>query len=201
MELISNLYGLPKSQTNSDRKMHLVKRLIPATVMLTMSLGGIVAHYHPQVAVAQTQTPPRPVNSGMNFENKLLQQLNLTPEQTQKIQVIQDKYRTEIEQSMPVVRQASKEFRTLMDGVDTPTAQLRDKYRQMLDLQQKFSSLSFEHQLAIRDVLTPEQRRQKAAIMHDPTKMRALFQPSTPNQPSTPQPPTPNPKIQKHLLK
>jgi len=181
--------------------MHLVRRLIPATVMLVMSFGGIIAQYQPQMAVAQTQTPPRPGTSGMNFENKLLQQLNLTPEQTQKIQVIQDKYRTEREQSMPVLREVSKEFRTLMDG-DTPTAQLRDKYRQMLELQQKISSLSFEHQLAIRDVLTSEQRRQQAAILRDPNKVRALFQPSAPNRPSAPnQPSSPNPKLQKHLLK
>ncbi len=175
--------------------MHLAKRLIPATVMLAMTFGGIVAQYQPQIAVAQAPTPSRPVPPRISFENKLLQQLNLTPEQSQKVQAIQDKYRTDMEQSMPALQQASKEFRTLMDG-DGLTDQLRQKHTQVQELQQKLSNLSFEHQLAIRDILTADQRRQQAAIMRDPNKLRALFQPSAPNQPSTP-----NPKLQKHFLK
>lgn len=164
--------------------MHFAKRLISTTAMLVVSLGGTVALYTPQMAVAQseTRTENRPGAQGqISFENKVLQQLNLTPEQTQKIQAIQEQYRTELEQPRQAFVQASQEFQALMEG-DASAEQVREKRRQVQELQQLFSNLSFEHQLAIRDVLTLEQRRQRAAIMRDPIKLRELFRQSVPSK-------------------
>ncbi len=93
-----------------------------------------------------------------------LQKLNLTPEQTQKIKTIRQQTRTQIQQQQTALRQAQQELQQMISG-DASTGQLRDKFQQLQGLRQQLSSIQFNSMLAIRDVLTPEQRRQFAEQM------------------------------------
>lgn len=134
-----------------------------SAAVLTLSLGS---------AVALTNTNPFFSNivaqktMGEGFERKeteLLQELNLTPEQTQKIETIQNQYRNQ-SQDKQAVRQAHQELFNLMAGT-APESEIRAKQSQVAALMQQAYEAQFNKMLAIREVLTPEQRSQLAERM------------------------------------
>ncbi len=173
--------------------MQFTKRLMPTVALFTLSIGGAIALQAskgialsiPPQAIAQTAPQPasRPNPFTNPFESKILEQLNLTPDQQQKIQTINEKYGTEFQQLMQSAMPNSKAFQQAMDG-DASDDQLRQLYRQQIQQSQQFANLMFEHQLAVRNVLTLDQRKARSAILRDPNKMRAIFQQLRPAQPA-----------------
>jgi Spy/CpxP family protein refolding chaperone len=159
--------------------MYISKLLVTTSAMLLVSSVGSLTQYQPQRVLAQSQTqmekrPATPLyKSFLDLENKVLRSLNLTPDQTQKIQAIQDKYPL-IQQQNRAAMTASAELRKMIDG-DATTEQVRSKHRSVIELLQQASEERFEQQLAIREVLTVEQRRQRSAIIQNPTLIRALL--------------------------
>jgi Spy/CpxP family protein refolding chaperone len=93
-----------------------------------------------------------------------MEQLNLTEEQKQKLQAIQTQYKDQISQRKQAVRQATQELRDLMAG-NASTDEIRAKHRQVQGLRQQMEEVSFESMLAMREVLTPEQRSQFARLI------------------------------------
>lgn len=163
--------------------MSVTKRFVNYVAVLLMYVGGIATLVIPTIAVAQ-QAPQRTTeaskgNPRLRFTNpvetKVLEQLNLTPEQKQKIQDLNQKYQSQMEQLIQSNQETSKEFQQMMNGDTATDEQIRSKYRQIQEVSQQLSGTSFEHQLALRSVLTPEQRKQKAAIMSDPAKMQEII--------------------------
>jgi len=179
------------------------KQFIPMAAIVLMSLGGIAVLQTPQSAIAQsTPQPSAPQQSTPStrritqftnpIEAAVLAQLNLTPDQKQKIQSINDTYQSQMSQITQAMRQTSQEYRQMMSGDTATDAQLREKHRQLQEASQQMGNVGFERELAVRNVLTPEQRKQKAAIMSDRTKMREIFQQVFhDNKPMTPSTPTP----------
>jgi Spy/CpxP family protein refolding chaperone len=101
------------------------------------------------------------------FEASILQKLNLSPEQTQKIQAIETQYRVTIQPLSPASKQLGKMMKTMMEG-DASSAQVREQFRQMRQLNNQVSELTFDRNLAIRDVLKREQRRLRDQLRQDP---------------------------------
>jgi Spy/CpxP family protein refolding chaperone len=93
-----------------------------------------------------------------------MEQLNLTDEQKQKLQAIQTQYKDQISQRKQAVRQATQELRDLMAG-NASADEIRAKHRQVQELRQQMEEVSFESMLAMREVLTPEQRSQLARLI------------------------------------
>ncbi|HIK28696.1 MAG: Spy/CpxP family protein refolding chaperone [Oscillatoriaceae bacterium SKW80] len=93
-----------------------------------------------------------------------LQQLNLSPEQMQKIQDIRARYKSQIEQNSQTLRLAQQELSNLMAGVAS-TNEIREKHRQVQQLRQQLAQIRFESMLEIREVLNPAQRRQFIQMM------------------------------------
>lgn len=130
---------------------------------LMLSLGSAVAlapnSLLPQAIAQNTTEQRRP-----NRDQAKFQELNLTPEQTQQMQEIQNQYQDQIAQRRQAVRQARQELLELMAGTAS-ASQVREKYRQVETLEQQVAQMRFDNMLAMREVLTPEQRRQFAERM------------------------------------
>ncbi len=138
---------------------------------LTLSLGSAVAltqsNWFPQATAQNTEEQPeqrRPERGPGWDKARLIQELNLTPEQTQRLQTLQNQYQGQISQRRQAARQARQELFDLMAGTASES-QVRDKYRQVEALKQQAEDVKFDSLLAMREVLTPEQRRQFAERM------------------------------------
>ncbi len=145
----------------------LLSRVSVLSVLL-LALGGAVALAKPNSLfpqlVAQNQNAGGGENRGARGQLKLMEQLNLTSDQKQKLQSIHSQYKDRISQRKQVVRQASQELKNLMTG-NASTDEIRAKHKQVQNLRQQLEEVSFESMLAMRDVLTPDQRNQFAQLM------------------------------------
>ena len=142
----------------------LVRRVSIISVFL-LTLGGVVALANPnpwttpQMAQSFDGKQPQP-----HQRRKLSQELNLTPEQKQQLQAIHQQYKGQIKQQLRELRQAKQELGRLMAGTAT-VREVRLKYGEVEDLQQQLGVLRFESTLAMREVMTTEQRSRFSQLM------------------------------------
>ena len=140
-------------------------RRLWAVVFLMLTLGSATAAtavpnpVEPQT-IAQNQRP----NRRGGKQGGMFDQLNLSADQKQKMQAISDRYKDQISQRMQAVRQARQELETMMTGTAN-ASEMREKHRQIIGLRQQLEEVQFESTLAMREVLTPEQRSQLAQMM------------------------------------
>lgn len=95
---------------------------------------------------------------------KVLKQLNLTPEQLQKLKAVRDRDQTQMRELGQKLRQANKELQDLLAGTEGSDV-IRAKHTQVMELKQELQNKHFERMLAMRDILTPQQRSQLKDIM------------------------------------
>lgn len=133
--------------------------------VLMLSLGGFVALASPNPLFTQTvaQNPEAP-KLGDRSRVKWMDQLNLTQEQKQKLERIQTRYKKEITQRQQAVRQANKELREMMIG-NIPAEKIRSQHKQVQFLRQQVEDSRLESMLAIRELLTQEQRSKLGQLM------------------------------------
>lgn len=142
-------------------------RRVPLIALLLLSLGGSVALADPNLQtgyeslVAQNQ-PNQPRRN--RDRDGWMDKLNLSAEQRQQIQSIRDRNKDQFQQRQQALRQQMQELRDLMAG-NGSTDQIRQKHQQIQSARQELDNLRFENMLAIRDVLTVDQRRQMAEMM------------------------------------
>ncbi|HEY9297369.1 MAG TPA: Spy/CpxP family protein refolding chaperone [Phormidium sp.] len=134
-----------------------------AFLMLTLcSTAAAIAVPNPlePETIAQNQRPNRPAGR----EGGMFEKLNLSADQKQKMQAVRDRYKDQLSQRMQAVRQARQELDTMMSGT-VNASEIREKHRQIMGLRQQFEEVQFENTLALRELLTPEQRSQLAQLM------------------------------------
>jgi Spy/CpxP family protein refolding chaperone len=95
---------------------------------------------------------------------KLMEQLNLSEAQKQQLAAIRQKYQGQIQQLRENMRSERQELRDLMAGT-ADEATIRRQHEQVVQLSQQMHNLRFESMLAMRQVLTVEQRSQFAQLM------------------------------------
>lgn len=95
---------------------------------------------------------------------RMLKQLNLSPEQLQKLRTIRDLNPNRMRELAQQSRQANKELRDLLVSTESSDA-IRAKHTQVLSLQQELQKQHFERMLSMREILTPQQRSQLNEIM------------------------------------
>ena len=88
----------------------------------------------------------------------LLQQLDLTSEQQQRIKQIHLQYRGQIRKKKANLTRLQQQLSDMMVGTE-PVELLRAKNQQISVLRQQIGKLRFESMLATREILTPQQRR------------------------------------------
>ncbi len=140
-------------------------RSIAAIATLLITVGGIVTLTDAIVLADSAQIPLRLTQSQRRpARADWLRELNLSQEQVQKIQEIRNRYEGRLTEQRQAVRQAQQELKQLMAG-NASAEQLRPKFDQLQALKQKLSDTRMESMLAIREVLTSEQRQQLSQII------------------------------------
>ena len=130
-------------------------RYIPAALALALAIAMPATYTFTQPSLAQDlgEAP-----------GKVLQQLNLSNEQLQQIKTIRERNSSEIRSGRQRLRQLQQEIQNLMSGT-APSEQVRAKFNELQSLRQQVSKLQFEQMLAMREILTPQQRTQLAEIV------------------------------------
>lgn len=134
-------------------------------LLLTLMVPFSTIVPSPLVAVAEA----RPDGNGGGYQGngeqpRWLDQLNLSPSQTQQINQIRDRYRNRIDERKSRLFEAHQNLRQLMAS-DASNNEVRSQYRKVSDLRTEVSSLRFESMLEMREVLTPAQRSQLDDVM------------------------------------
>ena len=116
-------------------------------------------------------------NSSDLPSGRMLKQLNLSPEQLQKLKTIRDRDPNKMSELVVQSRQANKELRDLLASTESSDV-IRAKHTQVQNLQQELQKQHFERMLAMREVLTPQQRSQLNEIMQKnrPNRMKDHLQ-------------------------
>lgn len=96
--------------------------------------------------------------------DKLMEQLNLNQTQVQQLKAIRQKYSGQMEPLKQQIRAKADELSQLMEGTASNDV-IRTKHQEMLTLREKMGNLRFESMLEMRDILTPEQRREFGQLM------------------------------------
>ncbi|MEB3336474.1 MAG: Spy/CpxP family protein refolding chaperone [Leptolyngbyaceae bacterium] len=141
-------------------------RSTPILVALMLCLGCASALAEPNTFQSETLLAQRQQRRPRQQQEGFLKELNLTPEQTKKMQEIRNQSKTQISERRQAVQQAQEELRSLMSGT-APRSQIQDKFRQVQALRQQAAELQFNNLLEMREVLTPEQRRKFAEAMEN----------------------------------
>jgi len=141
-------------------------RRVSAIAILILSLGTAVA-----LADSQARSPHQIAQNQDNLQRPrggnpagLMQALNLSQEQKQKLETIRKQSQAQMGQRKQALRQAEQSLRQMMQGTDSAD-QLRAQHQQVQELRQQMENLRFENMLAMREVLTPEQRAKFAELM------------------------------------
>lgn len=95
---------------------------------------------------------------------KLLQQLDLTSEQSAQIEAIQERSKTDNQTLWQQMQTNRQEMQSLLTS-NASADELRATHQNVQNIQQELGNNRFETMLEIREVLTPEQRTQMAELM------------------------------------
>ncbi len=120
--------------------------LLPFYAIALLSLGDIVA----SVNYRDTASPEI---------KSYIQKYHLTPEQIQSLSQIQNQYAKQLQQLNQELKQDEKELTEMMMGEASPE-EISIKYDRLQILKQQAAQLYLKKFLAIRQVLTIDQRRQ-----------------------------------------
>lgn len=95
---------------------------------------------------------------------RLTEQLDLTPEQTEQIEAISERSKTDNQALVEQLQTNRQEMRSLLTN-NASAEELRTNHQDLQNLQQELGNNRFETMLEIREILTPEQRTQMAELM------------------------------------
>ncbi|MGD1921676.1 MAG: Spy/CpxP family protein refolding chaperone [Pleurocapsa sp.] len=150
------------------------KSLVIAIALVTLPLGAYAVQSH-----LETGNELNSIQESTNMRHfaqrnehgkrgrgldKLMQQLDLTPEQSQQIEAIQEDSREIAEDLKEQMRSQREEMKSLMAS-DADAGELRTQHQEAQSLHQQASNNRFETMLSIREVLTPEQRAEMAELV------------------------------------
>ena len=103
-----------------------------------------------QAQTIEQYTPPDP--------SPIIEEIGLTEEQITQLSQISRKFSPVLDSLYEKWDEAQQELETLIVSADASESQVRQKYRDVEALRTEISQLQFERRMAIRDILTPEQR-------------------------------------------
>ncbi len=101
-----------------------------------------------------------PQGMGMNPGKGWIANLKLTQKQTQKINILRQKFMHDTLAMRSKLASARVELRTLFTQTGVDNTQLKTKHNEILNLQKALQAKWFEFRLAVRKLLTPEQLAQ-----------------------------------------
>lgn len=96
-------------------------------------------------------------NISANGVGNLVKELNLSPDQIRRLQQIRANSKGKNKERRQALRAARQELDRLLQS-NASSDQIRQKRQQVQSLQREVADSNFENTLAIRELLTPEQR-------------------------------------------
>jgi Spy/CpxP family protein refolding chaperone len=153
-------------------------RFVPVVMALILTAGSAIglpiSANCMTLSQADMQMPRRA--PGSRKQGNWLQELNLNREQLQKIQEIRRQYQSRVNQQRQAVKQAQQELKSLMASGDISSEQIRQKFNQVQTLRQRLSDTQMESMLAIRNILTAEQRQKLTEVMRQqrPSRRKSM---------------------------
>ncbi len=135
---------------------------------LMLALGTPTAAYAAPQSFGEQIISQRRSGGGEEWAGKegWLEQLNLTPDQEQEIEIIRERYQPQMQATRDQMRENMQRMGEMMSG-STSDNELRNQHNRILQARQEIGQMQFEQMLAIRNVLTPEQRAQFAQLMQE----------------------------------
>ena len=117
-----------------------------------------------QLAQAPEAFRERPLRKRGARRLKLMEEINLSDDQKNKLAAIRDEYKEQIQSLRQQMHSERQKLRNLMAETVSET-EIRDQHQQVAALGQSLHNLRFESMLRMRKVLTPEQRSQFVQLM------------------------------------
>jgi protein CpxP len=142
--------------------------IIMATII---SLGGTLAMTEPNLLLSPAVAQSGGANRGPS--DALIKELNLSQQQVAQIKKIQTEARAKMIPKIQALRQTQQELNSLLAGTGSKE-QIMSKYRQIKQISGEIADADFAHTLAIRDVLTPQQRQKFSGINQSAGQGRPL---------------------------
>ena len=136
---------------------------ISTTSVLLLALGGAVALADPPLSPSLAQNPETPERRSRS-QPGLMEELDLSQEQKQEMETIHFRSKDQIAQLQEELHQAQQELKELMTS-SASTEEIRAKHREAQKLQLRLGELRFESLLAMREVMSPQQRLRFAELM------------------------------------
>jgi periplasmic protein CpxP/Spy len=96
--------------------------------------------------------------------NNLAKELNLSGDQIQKLQQLRKNAQGKTKESRKILQANKQELNQLIQG-NASADRVRQKRQQVQSLQREIADTNFEQTLAIREILTPEQRVKLQQVM------------------------------------
>lgn len=118
-----------------------------------------------QPSVAQAPERPQRRRSG------LFRDLQLSRQQRREIRAIRQQYGPQTREKAQLLRQTRKELKSMIAG-EAPDAEVLAQFQSLEELTQEVLKLRFENMMAIRKVLTPNQRQQLAEKLAERRRQR-----------------------------
>jgi periplasmic protein CpxP/Spy len=116
----------------------------------------------------------RELKMPMGNVSNLAKELNLSPDQIQRLQKLRENAQNQTKQRRQTLQKSKQELAQLIQG-SASSDQIRQKRQQVQSLQREVADISFEQTLAIRDILTPEQRVKLQEIIKQRRQNRSKF--------------------------
>ena len=102
-------------------------------------------------------------NRRHGFSERLIEELDLTDSQANRIKAIYEESRQEMVSLHEEAKEAKSQMQELWSG-NSSNSQLRRQHDKIQDIHQKMGSKKFETMLEVRQILTPEQREKMAEL-------------------------------------
>jgi Spy/CpxP family protein refolding chaperone len=128
-----------------------------ATLITTTPVRADLLAQNPPTSTGEMKMPAGGVG-------KLAKELNLSPDQIQRLQKMRLDSKGKTKERRLALRTAKQELAQLLQG-NGSSDQIRQKRQQVQSLQREVSDVNFENTLAIREILTPEQRVKLQQLM------------------------------------
>lgn len=123
----------------------------------------------PSIAQSQERLPRSPDRRPP--PRRLFQDLQLSRQQRQDIRAIHQQYSPQTRERAQSLRQTRQDLRAMIAG-ETSDTEIRDQFQKLEQLTQETLKLRFESMMAIRNVLTPDQRQRLAQKLEERRRRR-----------------------------
>jgi periplasmic protein CpxP/Spy len=140
---------------------------MPLSILLSIGFTSSPARSIGLIAQNDRLAPNRHLRVPAGGVGSLVKELNLSPDQIQKLQQLRmdnkgkNKQHRERRQALQIAKQ---ELAQLLQG-NASSNQIRQKRQQVQSLQREVADMNFENTLAIREILTPAQRIEYNQLM------------------------------------